>query len=64
MHCANQSTHTRRCNCTYDPCPRKGICCECMEYHRAKQQLPACYFDREAEATWDRSIRHFIQRQS
>lgn len=64
MHCKNQPANQTRCNCTYEPCPRKGICCECIEYHRAKKQLPACYFDQTAEATWDRSIRHFIRCQS
>ena len=48
------------CNCTYQGCPRKGICCECLHYHRKMNQLPACYFDAEAEKTYDRSIRHFV----
>ena len=49
------------CNCTYEPCPRKGICCECIAYHRNINELPACYFPDEAEATYDRSIENFIR---
>ncbi len=50
----------KECNCTYEGCPRKGICCECLHYHRRMNQLPACFFDDKAEKTYDRSIRHFV----
>ncbi|WP_449257675.1 DUF6485 family protein [Chlorobium limicola] len=51
------------CSCTYEPCPRKGVCCECIAWHLKKDQLPACCFSSEAERTWDRSIRKFIDDQ-
>ncbi|MBS3741340.1 MAG: hypothetical protein KGY75_03885 [Candidatus Cloacimonetes bacterium] len=47
------------CNCTY-PCDKKGMCCECVAYHRRRGELPACYFDEEAEKTYDRSIENFV----
>ncbi|MFO7841126.1 MAG: DUF6485 family protein [Fidelibacterota bacterium] len=50
----------RSCNCTYS-CPRKGICCECIEHHRRKRQLPACFFTEEAERTYDRSFEFFAE---
>lgn len=59
MECINKEKNLKRCNCTYSPCSRKGICCECISYHKEKNQLPACYFPPEAEKTYDRSIRHF-----
>lgn len=60
MECKIKSNMTK-CNCTYEPCARKGICCECLHYHRANGQLPACYFSSDAEATYDRSIENFIR---
>lgn len=51
------------CNCTYEPCPRKGVCCECLAYHRDHGELPACYFSKRAEASYDRSIAAFIRDQ-
>jgi hypothetical protein len=51
------------CNCTYEPCPRKGVCCECLAYHRRSGELPACYFSARAEASYDRSIAAFIRDQ-
>jgi hypothetical protein len=48
------------CNCSY-PCSRKGICCECIAYHRRMAQLPACYFPDDVEAGYDRSIENFIK---
>ena len=48
------------CNCTY-PCERKGICCDCLKYHLARKELPACCFPKEAEATYDRSLEHFAK---
>ena len=48
------------CTCTYDGCPRRGKCCECVTYHRAKEQLPGCFFSKEGEKSYDRSYQHFI----
>lgn len=48
------------CNCTYEPCSRKGLCCECLHYHRRKGELPACYFPKDAERTFNRSIEYFL----
>lgn len=51
----------QQCNCSYDPCSRKGICCECITYHRKNGELPACYFPDNIEKTYDRSIERFIK---
>ena len=48
------------CNCTY-PCSRKGICCECLMYHKSRGEVPACFFPDEVERTYDRSIDNFIR---
>ena len=57
----HQNKNKVDCNCTYEPCSRKGICCECIAYHRKAQQLPACYFPSNVERTYDRSIENFIK---
>ncbi|MBI5625488.1 MAG: hypothetical protein HY924_17045 [Elusimicrobia bacterium] len=49
------------CTCTYDPCSRKGVCCECLAYHFKSGQLPGCLFPKDAEKTYDRSIEKFIE---
>ena len=61
MGCMNLEKNLADCNCTYGSCARKGLCCECVRYHRAKGHLPACYFPPEAEKTFDRSIENFIE---
>ena len=48
------------CNCTY-ACERKGLCCECVAYHRACDELPACYFDTATERTYDRSVKTWLR---
>jgi hypothetical protein len=58
--CTRLDGNMKHCNCTYEPCPRKGRCCECLLYHRRAGELPACYFPAEVERTYDRSIRRFI----
>jgi hypothetical protein len=50
-----------RCPCTYEPCPRKGKCCECISYHFESRELPGCVFPSEIERTYDRSFARFIQ---
>lgn len=39
-------------------CPRHGKCCVCVAYHRDHNEgVPGCFFSKEAEATYDRSIK-------
>jgi hypothetical protein len=49
------------CSCSYDPCPRKGACCDCVSFHLRMRELPACAFDARAERTYDRSFEHFAR---
>ncbi len=58
--CANIERNIANCNCTYSGCSRHGICCECIEYHRTSGELPACYFDKKKERSYDRSIGNYI----
>ncbi|MFA5015727.1 MAG: DUF6485 family protein [Actinomycetota bacterium] len=60
MEC-DKERNLKNCNCTYEPCPRKGICCDCITYHKKFGELPACFFDDNAEKTYDRSIGHFVR---
>ncbi len=46
--CNNKKT----CPCTYD-CPNHGKCCACVAHHRDHNEgVPACFFSKEAEATY------------
>jgi hypothetical protein len=49
------------CNCSYEPCSRKGTCCDCLSYHLRARELPACCFPGDAERTYDRSFEHFAR---
>ena len=60
MDC-KQPQNTVNCNCTYEPCSRKGFCCDCLSYHRNSRELPACFFPAAAERTYDRSFEHFAR---
>jgi hypothetical protein len=59
--CVNIEKNKEQCPCTYEPCSKKGICCECIKYHWQLGELPACFFTPEVERTYDRSIERFIQ---
>lgn len=58
MECRKESNRNF-CNCTFS-CSKKGVCCECIQYHRRLGELPACYFPSDVEHTGDRSIERFI----
>ncbi|HUT62739.1 MAG TPA: DUF6485 family protein [Anaerolineae bacterium] len=51
----------QQCTCSYEPCSRKGICCECIRYHRESGELPGCVFPEDIERTYDRSIERFVK---
>ena len=40
--CPNEEDNKKDCPCTYEPCERKGVCCECLLYHRRTNSKPAC----------------------
>lgn len=60
MDCGKEK-NLKHCNCTYEPCSRKGACCDCLRYHLRSRELPGCCFPLEAEATFDRSFEHFAR---
>jgi len=59
--CPRRQVNLAECTCTYEPCERKGLCCECLRHHRERRELPACYFTPEVERTYDRSIALFLK---
>lgn len=59
MDCKKEE-NKENCGCTYD-CPRKGLCCECVAHHRANNEVPGCFFPEKDEASYDRSIKNFIE---
>lgn len=58
MDC-KKSINLQQCNCSYSPCSRKVMCCDCIRYHLSMRELPACCFPDNAERTFDRSFEHF-----
>ncbi len=58
MECQKEK-NLLKCNCSYPGCPRKGMCCECIKYHRSRGELPACFFSEKAEKSYDRSFEKF-----
>ncbi len=60
MNC-QQERNLTNCNCSYQPCSRKGICCECIQYHLRARELPACCFPDDTERTFNRSFEKFAE---
>ena len=60
MDCKKDSNKVR-CNCSYEPCSRKGMCCDCIQYHLRMRELPACVFPDNVEKTYNRSFEKFAQ---
>ncbi len=59
--CENRKKNLVDCTCTYAACDRRGLCCECVAYHRSSGQLPGCFFPPEVEKTYDRSVRKYVE---
>jgi len=39
--CWNYRINLLMCPCTYEGCPNKGLCCECMRNHWGNKEYPA-----------------------
>lgn len=59
--CPRAKINASHCTCTYS-CDKHALCCECLHYHRQRDELPACYFTKEEERTYNRSIAFYVQR--
>ena len=60
MEC-KKKTNIKMCNCSYDPCSRKGVCCDCLHYHLGLGEVPACFFPDDMEKSYDRSVGNFVK---
>jgi len=49
------------CTCTAMTCANRGVCCDCVRYHRDRNEIPGCFFPAAIERTWDRSIDNFVK---
>ena len=61
--CPNIEENLKHCTCTYMSCDKRGMCCECIAYHRRSGEIPGCLFSQEGEKTYDRSVSYFIKDQ-
>ena len=61
MRECNIEINKSKCTCSYEPCSKKGICCECITYHYRMGELPGCLFPKDIERTYDRSIKRFVE---
>jgi len=60
MECKREQ-NKEKCNCTYEPCSRKGVCCDCIAFHISNRELPACCFSDDVEKSYDRSFERFAE---
>jgi len=63
MELCDREKIAANCTCTYD-CFKKGKCCACIDYHRKNNELPGCYFPKEEEQSYNRSIKFFCETMS
>jgi len=60
MECKQQE-NLANCACTYASCAKRGVCCECIQSHLARRELPGCCFPPAVEKTYDRSFKAFAK---
>lgn len=59
MECKKEQNKLN-CTCSYS-CSKRGICCDCVTFHRERGEIPGCFFPKNAEKMYDRSIEYFKQ---
>ncbi|MFA5160775.1 MAG: DUF6485 family protein [Elusimicrobiales bacterium] len=63
MEC-KKARNAASCKCTHSSCSNRGMCCDCVAYHREAGQIPGCFFDEKSEREHDRSTEFFIKSRS
>jgi hypothetical protein len=49
--CPNRERNAESCPCKVRDCPRLGVCCECIEFHRGQGEPTACYAEMQRHPT-------------
>lgn len=60
MECISEKNKVN-CTCTYTACTKRGLCCQCVAYHRSKNEIPGCLFSTAGEKTYDRSVANYLK---
>jgi hypothetical protein len=60
MEC-RKDENIKNCRCTYTACPNHGQCCVCVRSHRDRGEVPGCFFTKEGEKTYDRSVQNLMK---
>ncbi|GAB6082126.1 DUF6485 family protein [Desulfuromonas carbonis] len=60
MECTAKSSPTH-CSCSYPGCDKHGNCCQCVLFHRQRNEIPGCFFSAAGERSYDRSLNHFLK---
>lgn len=60
MDCISTAS-LKHCTCSYTACDKRGNCCKCVLYHRAKGEVPGCFFTEAGERSYDRSVENFCR---
>jgi hypothetical protein len=63
MECVS-TTSRQHCTCTYTGCDKRGNCCQCIQFHRQRDEIPGCFFTPAGERSYDRSLAHFLRDRS
>ena len=61
VECPRYEQNMAECICTWEPCGKKGNCCLCLASHLSAGEVPGCFFPREVERTYDRSMGRFMR---
>jgi len=49
------------CTCSSVSCTRRGVCCECLAYHRSNGEIPSCFFSVDANKTLEKNIESLMK---
>jgi len=41
MECKKE-LNEKDCACEHASCPRHGVCCDCVKYHKTRKEIPCC----------------------
>jgi hypothetical protein len=49
--CSNREVNAEPCPCKVRDCPRLGMCCDCIEFHRLQGEPTACFAEMQRKPT-------------
>lgn len=59
--CINYERNKEFCRCPHPECDKHVMCCDCLQYHLKRRELPVCIDTTNVDKILDKDLRAYVE---